>query len=107
MDERPGAPSVALRVTPFIRWGADDGRGSESGEVRSRSMAMRDLLIALALMLALEGLAFAAFPGAMRRAMRDAAETPEKVLRLVGLVSAIVGIVLVWAIRGFPLINLS
>ncbi|MCA3631892.1 MAG: DUF2065 domain-containing protein [Methylobacterium sp.] len=68
---------------------------------------MRDLLIALALMLALEGLAFAAFPGAMRRAMRDAAETPEKVLRLVGLVSAIVGIVLVWAIRGFPLINLS
>ncbi|MCA3595051.1 MAG: DUF2065 domain-containing protein [Methylobacterium sp.] len=68
---------------------------------------MRDLLIALALMLALEGLAFAAFPGAMRRAMRDAAETPEKVLRLVGLVSAVVGIVLVWAIRGFPLINLS
>lgn len=68
---------------------------------------MRDLLIALALMLALEGLAFAAFPGAMRRAMRDAAETPEKVLRLVGLVSAVVGIVLVWLIRGFPLINLS
>ncbi len=52
------------------------------------------------------GLAFAAFPGAMRRAMRDAAETPEGVLRLVGIVSAIVGIVLVWAIRGFPAINL-
>lgn len=67
---------------------------------------MRDLLIALALMFALEGIAFAAFPGAMRRAMRDAAETPEGVLRLVGLVSAVLGIVLVWAIRGFPAINL-
>jgi uncharacterized protein len=67
---------------------------------------MRDLLIAVALMLAIEGLAFAAFPAAMRRAMRDAAETPEGVLRLVGIASAIVGIVLVWAIRGFPAINL-
>lgn len=67
---------------------------------------MRDLLIALALMFALEGLAFAAFPGAMRRAMRDAAETPEGMLRLIGIVSAIIGIVLVWMMRGFPVINL-
>ncbi|PPD15416.1 MAG: hypothetical protein CTY25_06660 [Methylobacterium sp.] len=67
---------------------------------------MRDLLIALALMFAIEGIAFAAFPRAMRRAMRDAAETPDGVLRLVGIASALVGIVLVWAIRGFPAINL-
>lgn len=67
---------------------------------------MSDLLLALGLMFALEGLAFAAFPGAMRRAMRDAAETPEQVLRLLGFASAAIGIVLVWAIRGFPAINL-
>jgi hypothetical protein len=67
---------------------------------------MSDLLVALALMIALEGLAFAAFPGAMQRAMRDAADTPEGVLRIVGFACAIVGVVLVWALRGFPGINL-
>lgn len=63
---------------------------------------MRDLLVALALMFALEGLAFAAFPEAMRRAMRDAAETPGGVLRMIGLVSALFGVILLWAARGFP-----
>ncbi len=67
---------------------------------------MSDLLLALALMFALEGLAFAAFPGAMKRAMRDAAETPEQALRLIGFVCAVIGIVVVWALRGFPLIKL-
>jgi uncharacterized protein YjeT (DUF2065 family) len=67
---------------------------------------MSDLVLALALMFALEGLAFAAFPGAMRRAMRDAAETPEQVLRLIGFGCAALGVFLVWAIRGFPSINL-
>lgn len=67
---------------------------------------MSDLVLALALMFALEGLAFAAFPGAMKRAMRDAAETPEQVLRLIGLICAVLGIVLVWALRGFPAIKL-
>lgn len=67
---------------------------------------MSDLLAALALMLALEGLAFAAFPGAMRRAMMDVASTPDKVLRFIGVLSAIIGIVLVWASRGFPAIKL-
>ena len=35
-----------------------------------------------------------------------AAETPEQVLRLLGFASAAIGIVLVWALRGFPVINL-
>lgn len=67
---------------------------------------MSELALALALMFALEGLAFAAFPGAMKRALKDTAETPEAALRLIGLVCAVLGIALVWAIRGFPLINL-
>jgi uncharacterized protein len=97
---------MACRVSGFIRKGADDSEQNGGAGSRPEGRAMRDLLIALALMLAMEGLAFAAFPGAMRRAMRDAAETPEGVLRWVGIASAIVGIVLVWAIRGFPAINL-
>lgn len=67
---------------------------------------MRELLTALALMLAIEGLCFAAFPAAMRKAMRDAAEAPEKLLRTLGFASALVGIFLVWVGKGFPAFNL-
>ena len=63
---------------------------------------MGELLTALALMFAIEGLAFAAFPGAMRRALRDASELPENLLRLMGFAGAVLGVFLVWASRGFP-----
>lgn len=67
---------------------------------------MSELLTALALMLAIEGLCFAAFPGAMRKAMQDAAEMPERVLRLLGFVAAGLGVLLVWASKGFPVLKL-
>lgn len=67
---------------------------------------MSELLTALALMLAIEGLSFAAFPGAMQRALKDASEMPEKSLRLLGFAAAGAGVVLVWASRGFPAFNL-
>ena len=67
---------------------------------------MGELLTALALMLAIEGLGFAAFPGAMRRALRDASEMPERWLRLFGFAAAFIGVALVWASRGFPALNL-
>lgn len=60
-------------------------------------------MTALALMFAIEGLCFAAFPGIMRRAMQDVATTPEGALRLLGFAAAIFGLVLVWAARGFPM----
>lgn len=66
---------------------------------------MTELLTAIALLFAIEGLLFAAFPGGMKQAMRDAAETPERILRFLGLASAILGIGLVWASRGFPSIT--
>ena len=62
---------------------------------------MADLVAALGLALALEGLVFAAFPEAVRRAMLDAAETPRERMRLVGIVSAALGVVIVWAARRF------
>ena len=61
------------------------------------------LVAALGLALALEGLVFAAFPEAVRRAMLDAAETPRERMRLVGIVSAVIGVVIVWAVRRFGL----
>lgn len=62
---------------------------------------MGDLIAALGLALAVEGLLFAAFPDAVRRAMADAAQSPVDRMRLVGLVSAGVGVVIVAAARGF------
>ena len=60
---------------------------------------MLDLVAALGLALAVEGLLFAAFPDSVRRAMYEAAHTPSDRMRLVGIVSAVVGVAIVWAVR--------
>ncbi|MBV9078449.1 MAG: DUF2065 domain-containing protein [Methylobacteriaceae bacterium] len=62
---------------------------------------MRDLLAAFGLALAIEGILFAAFPDAVKRAMVDAAASPRDRMRLVGLISAAIGVVAVWAARRF------
>ncbi len=60
---------------------------------------MTDFLAALGLVLVLEGIAFAAFPGAVRRTMAQAAETSPDLLRIVGIVSAVAGLLVVWVVR--------
>jgi uncharacterized protein YjeT (DUF2065 family) len=60
---------------------------------------MFDLVAALGLALAVEGILFAAFPDGVRKAMYDVAHTPSDRIRLVGIISAIVGVVIVWAVR--------
>jgi uncharacterized protein len=50
--------------------------------------------------LALEGLVFAASPGAAKRAMANVLETPDSSLRIIGLVSAVFGVFVVWLVRG-------
>ena len=62
---------------------------------------MSDLAVALGLALAVEGILFAAFPDAVKRAMVDAAQTPTDRMRMVGIVSAVIGVVIVWVVRGF------
>ena len=62
---------------------------------------MLDLIAALGLALAVEGILFAAFPDGMRRAMFEAAHSPSDRMRLVGILSAIVGIGIIWAVRQF------
>ncbi len=61
---------------------------------------MWDFIVAIGLVLALEGLLFAAFPGAAKQAMANVLETPDNILRGVGIASALIGIVLIWLIRG-------
>lgn len=64
-----------------------------------RSIAFADFLIGLGILFVLEGLLFAASPAWMRRAMQSAMATPDNILRIVGIGSAIVGLLLIWFVR--------
>ena len=64
-----------------------------------RSIAFTDFLIGVGILFVLEGLMFAASPAWMRRAMKSALATPDNILRIVGIVSAVVGLVLIWFVR--------
>jgi uncharacterized protein YjeT (DUF2065 family) len=63
---------------------------------------MKDFLVALGLFFAIEGLFFAAFPGAAKRAVTAVLESPDAVLRVVGIASAVIGVVLIGVVRGWP-----
>ena len=60
---------------------------------------MIELLSALCLAVAIEGIAYAAFPDAMRRTMAMVATLPAATLRRFGLMAAAVAVVLLWLIR--------
>jgi uncharacterized protein YjeT (DUF2065 family) len=60
---------------------------------------MHDFIAALGLLLAIEGLTFAAFPGAAKRAAAAVSEAPETILRLSGIVVAAAGLILLWFVR--------
>ena len=61
---------------------------------------MSDFLVALGLVFVIEGLVFAAFPGSAKRAMSTVLETADAPLRFIGVACAILGVILVWFIRG-------
>jgi hypothetical protein len=61
---------------------------------------MKEFVVALGLVFVFEGLVFAAFPGFAKRLAASALESPESSLRIAGLVSAVIGIALIWLMRG-------
>lgn len=61
---------------------------------------MSDLWVALGLVLALEGALYALAPGAMKQAIRQMLDLPEASLRTGGLIAAIIGVFIVWLVRG-------
>src|SRR5437899_11828159 len=69
------------------------------GSSPMRSIAFVDFLIGVGILFVLEGLLFAASPAWLRRAMKSALATPDNILRLVGIGSAVVGLILIWAVR--------
>jgi uncharacterized protein len=64
-----------------------------------RSFAFADLLVGVGVLFVLEGLMFAASPSWMRRAMKNAMATPDNVLRVIGIGSAIAGLIVIWLVR--------
>ncbi len=63
-------------------------------------MPTDELLIALALVLVIEGTLYALFPDAMKRMMAAVAEQPGSALRSAGLAAATIGVGIVWLLRG-------
>ncbi len=61
---------------------------------------MWDFIVAIGLVFVIEGLIFAASPAAAKKAMEHVLETPDGPLRIVGIASAVVGVILVWIARG-------
>lgn len=54
---------------------------------------------ALALAIVLEGLLYAAFPEQMKRALRQVLEAPDSVIRIVALTSAVLGLMILFALQ--------
>ncbi|MGY8991651.1 MAG: DUF2065 domain-containing protein [Rhodospirillales bacterium] len=61
---------------------------------------MSDLVTALGLALALEGILYALFPDAMRKMLAQLLSQPPTIVRTSGLLAAAVGVVIVWLVRG-------
>lgn len=61
---------------------------------------MSDLLTALALVLVIEGLMLAVFADRLNVMLAKLSEVPPEVLRVAGLVAAVLGLFAVWLIRG-------
>jgi len=60
---------------------------------------VKELLLALCLAFALEGMIYALFPNGMRRLMKAFMEASELQIRLTGLVTAAIAVALIWVIR--------
>lgn len=60
---------------------------------------MWEILAAIGLVLAVEGLLYAAFPAEMKRAMAQILELRPDQLRYAGLMAAVIGVAIVWVAR--------
>lgn len=61
---------------------------------------MSDLVVAIGLVLVIEGIVYAAFPAGLKRMMASALQTPDAMLRAGGLAAAVTGLLVVWLVRG-------
>ena len=61
---------------------------------------MTDLMVGIGLVLVIEGVIYAAVPSAMKRMMSRLFDMPDQNLRLAGVISVAVGVLIVWLVRG-------
>ena len=61
---------------------------------------MSDLIVAIGLVLVIEGLLWSLFPGLGRKLLETIAGAPESTLRMAGAVAVAVGVAVVWLVRG-------
>ena len=61
---------------------------------------MQDLIVALGLVLVIEGALWALFPQYLTAMLEAAREVPDQSLRIAGLAAVITGALIVWFIRG-------
>ena len=61
---------------------------------------MNDLIVALGLVLVLEGMLLALFPGRIQSLAIEMQKVPESTLRSMGLFALLLGFLVVWLIRG-------
>ena len=79
---------------------SQSSRRGVSPRRRTGWSSMADFLVALGLVFVIEGLIFAVSPAAAKNAMAHVLETPDGPLRVIGIASAVLGVVLVWLVRG-------
>ena len=61
---------------------------------------MNEFVVALGLVLVIEGFIYSAFPGGMRNLLKQLEEMPDQSLRMTGLFTMAAGLLLVWLIKG-------
>ena len=61
---------------------------------------MSELVVAIGLVLVIEGALYALFPGGMQRMMQQIQEVAPSTLRAIGLAGAVIGLAIVWIMRG-------
>lgn len=64
-----------------------------------QALAFSDFLVGIGILFVVEGLLLAGAPGFIRSAMESLIKTPDNLLRITGLVSAVGGLLLVWLVR--------
>lgn len=61
---------------------------------------MSDFFVAIGLAIALEGILYALFPDAMKKIIMQVLTMPTSAVRTTGVTLAMIGVVIIWLIRG-------
>ena len=61
---------------------------------------MSDLIVALGLVLVIEGVIYGGLPHLAKRLAAEVLSIPDSTLRIAGIGAAVLGLVIVWAVRG-------